>query len=247
LKLNNIPKIIGHRGAAGLAPENTLSSIKKAYKSGLVFIEIDVKVTKDNIPILLHDDTIDRTTNKLGKCSNYNFDELSNLDAGSWFNKKYKNEKILSLVDCIKFANKKKIGLNIELKPNRGKEIDNVIAIKKILKKFKIKSNSFFSSFDINSIQYLKKEIPNIKRSFLVGEKNTKSLSKILNICKKYDCFSLGLDKKIIDEKVVSYFKKNKLFLTVYTVNNVNTAKKIFKMGVDSIFTDRPDKFKFLF
>ena len=106
------PKIIGHRGAAGLAPENTLSSIKKAYKSGLVFIEIDVKVTKDNIPILLHDDTIDRTTNKLGKCSNYNFDELSNLDAGSWFNKKYKNEKILSLVDCIKFANKKKIGLN---------------------------------------------------------------------------------------------------------------------------------------
>ena len=197
MKLNNIPKIIGHRGAAGLAPENTLSSIKKAYKSGLVFIEIDVKVTKDNIPILLHDDTIDRTTNKLGKCSNYNFDELSNLDAGSWFNKKYKNEKILSLVDCIKFVNKKKI--------------------------------------------------PNIKRSFLVGEKNTKSLSKILNICKKYDCFSLGLDKKIIDEKVVSYFKKNKLFLTVYTVNNVNTAKKIFKMGVDSIFTDRPDKFKFLF
>ena len=208
MKLNNIPKIIGHRGAAGLAPENTLSSIKKAYKLGLIFIEIDVKVTKDNIPILLHDDTINRTTNKLGKCSNYNFNELSNLDAGSWFSKKYRNERILSLSDCIKFINKKNIGLNIELKPNKGKEIDNVIAIKKVLKKIQIKTNCFFSSFDINSIKYLKKEIPNIKRSFLINKKNTKSLSKILNVCKKYDCFSLGLDKKTINEKVISYFKK---------------------------------------
>ena len=87
----NIPKIIGHRGVKDLAPENTLESIIEAFRIGLKWIEVDVKISKDNIPFLLHDNDLGRTTSGNGSPLNYRYCELSKLDAGSWFNRKYKN------------------------------------------------------------------------------------------------------------------------------------------------------------
>ena len=81
----NPPKLIGHRGVKNLSPENTLNSIKLAHKLGLKWIEIDVKISKDLIPILLHDDTIDRTTTGTGLASELNYSFLKKLDAGKFF------------------------------------------------------------------------------------------------------------------------------------------------------------------
>ena len=84
-----LPKLIGHRGVKNLCPENTLESINKAFDLGLSYIEVDVKVSKDEIPILLHDDTLDRTTNGNGLVVNFNYEDLIKLDAGGFFyNKK---------------------------------------------------------------------------------------------------------------------------------------------------------------
>ena len=84
-----LPKLIGHRGAKDLAPENTIFSIENAIKHQLKWIEVDVKITKDNIPFLLHDDLLDRTTSGKGFPYEYTYSEIARLDAGSWFNKKY--------------------------------------------------------------------------------------------------------------------------------------------------------------
>ena len=94
--MNNIklPKIIGHRGAGGIAPENTLSSLISAHNSELSFVEIDVKISKDEIPVFLHDENLNRTTNGSGLCCDFNLEELLSLDAWFWFDNKYKNEKI---------------------------------------------------------------------------------------------------------------------------------------------------------
>ena len=238
-----LPKIIGHRGAKGLAPENTLASIKKALSFGLSFVEIDVKVTKDNIPILIHDKTINRTTNGKGMCHKYNFKELKNLDAGSWFSSRYKKEKILSLEDCIDFIKTNKMGINIELKPNKGKEEDNVIAIQNIIKN-NYKINCFFSSFDVLSVKLIQEKIPYIPRGILIDKSNKESLKDTVNICKKYDCFSVGLDKKITNYEIIKYFKSMNLLVNIFTVNNIQSAKTFFAWGADSIFTDRPDYFK---
>ena len=81
----NLPKLIGHRGVKNLSPENTLNSIRLANKLGLEWVEIDVKITKDLIPILLHDDTLERTTNGNGFANKFNYDELKKLDAGLFF------------------------------------------------------------------------------------------------------------------------------------------------------------------
>ena len=87
----NIPKIIGHRGVKDIAPENTILSINRAIEHNLRWIEIDVKTSKDNIPFLLHDDLLDRTTSGKGYPFNYPYIEICKLDAGSWFNKKFCN------------------------------------------------------------------------------------------------------------------------------------------------------------
>ena len=87
----NLPKIIGHRGVKDLAPENTIASLEESMRHNLKWIEVDVKVSKDNIPFLLHDDFLDRTTSGKGYPYNYLYKEIFRLDAGSWFNKKFSN------------------------------------------------------------------------------------------------------------------------------------------------------------
>ena len=85
----NLPKLIGHRGVRDLAPENTLQSIKKAIELNIKWVEIDVKISKDHIPFLLHDSSLERTTSGSGSPLNYKYNELYKLDAGSWFDEKY--------------------------------------------------------------------------------------------------------------------------------------------------------------
>ena len=129
----NLPKIIGHRGAKDLAPENTMHSLEEAIKHNIKWIEVDVKISKDNIPFLLHDDLLDRTTSGKGYPYNYNYKEILNLDAGSWFHKKFSTAYLPTLEEVLIFCSNKKIGLNIELKHNQGMEKKNVDAVAKNL------------------------------------------------------------------------------------------------------------------
>ena len=100
----NLPKLIGHRGVRGLAPENTLQSINH-FK----WIEVDVKISKDNIPFLLHDNNLERTTSGKGSPLNYRYNELYKLDAGSWFDRKYKNLYPPTLEEVLNLCSQKKM------------------------------------------------------------------------------------------------------------------------------------------
>ena len=103
----NVPRIIGHRGVKDLAPENTLYSINQAMKFGLKWVEIDVKISKDKIPFLLHDDNLDRTTSGDGSPLNYKYKDIFNLDAGSWFDSEYKNLYPPTLKEVLNYWSKK--------------------------------------------------------------------------------------------------------------------------------------------
>ena len=231
-----------------MAPENTRSSIKKAFLAGVSFVEIDVKISKDEVPILLHDNTLDRTTNGTGLCSDYDYKELLKFDAGFWFSKEFKNEKILSLSKCLDLLNKFNMGVNIELKPNKDKEKNNVIKIKNLLYEKNFKNNYFFTSFDYLSIDTISREMPSVPRGLLYEDnKNTNvedSLENLVDVLKKYNCFSIGFEKSVINKDLVKFFKNQDYTFTVFSVNNVDFAKEIFSWGVDSIFTDRPNIFK---
>ena len=134
MRLSNkfiLPKLIGHRGVKNLKPENTLESITRAFDLGLECVEIDVKVSKDNIPLLLHDDTLDRTTTGSGLVCDYTFDQINQLDAGYFFYKSKTDIKVPSLRNGLDLIKRKQKHLNIELKPNKNYEEINV---KNILK-----------------------------------------------------------------------------------------------------------------
>ncbi|HJL57968.1 MAG TPA: glycerophosphodiester phosphodiesterase family protein, partial [Alphaproteobacteria bacterium] len=153
----NLPKLIGHRGVRGLAPENTIQSIKKAIELNIKWVEIDVKISKDRIPFLLHDSNLERTTSGKGSPLNYKYNELYKLDAGSWFDKKYKNLYPPTLKEILDLCSQKNIGVNIELKPNKGFEEANVVAITELIMKYKFNCQYFLSSFDWFSVIKIRK------------------------------------------------------------------------------------------
>ena len=242
-----LPKIIGHRGLKDYAPENTFSGIKKAISSGFKFIEVDVKITKDLIPVLLHDETINRTSDGFGKCIDFTYYELKKFDFGNWFSANYKNEKILTLQDALKYVSKNHIGINIELKPNKGKEIENIDAIEKIIKLYYNNLKLYISSFDILSLEYISIKLPDIPRGILFDNNTLKkfnSFNEIIDFCKKYNIFCVSFDKQIINNEIVDFFKSRALLVNVYTINDMELAKTLFSWGVDSIFTDKKELIK---
>ena len=242
-----LPKLIGHRGVKDLAPENTIFSIESAIKHQLKWIEVDVKTTKDNIPFLLHDDLLDRTTSGKGFPYEYTYKEISSFDAGSWFDKKFINAHTPSLKEALNICSKNRVGLNIELKPNKGKEKENVDSVSSLINNNIFNCQYFFSSFCYDSLELLKKKISNVHIGYLVDniEKN-KNILSIIKKCLKLKCFSIGFNLKLIDQELVQICKKNELNITVFSDRNVSLKEALFlwKIGIDSIFIDNPIPYK---
>ena len=152
-----LPKLIGHRGVKNLKPENTLESITKAFDLGLECVEIDVKVSKDSIPLLLHDDTLDRTTNGTGLVCDFTFDQINYLDAGYYFYNSKTDIKVPSLRSVLDLIKRKQKHLNIELKPNKNYEELNVKNTLKEVNRISY-DKIYFSSFDLESCIILKEK-----------------------------------------------------------------------------------------
>ena len=204
----NLPKLIGHRGVRDLAPENTLQSIKKAIELNIKWVEIDVKISKDHIPFLLHDSSLERTTSGNGSPLNYKYSELYKLDAGSWFDKKYKNLYPPTLKEVLNICSQENIGINIELKPNKGFEESNVVAVTELIEKHKFNCQYFFSSFDWFSVIKIRKLLPESYVGILIDSFDKKNnITKILNKCSKYNFFFCGLIQKLFLVKLLKNVK----------------------------------------
>jgi len=243
----NLPKLIGHRGDKHLSPENTINSIELAKKIGLNWVEFDVKISKDQIPILFHDDSLERTTNGVGLPIDYNYKDLKKLDAGYFFYKQDTEIYIPTFQDILLLTEIKNININIQLKPNEGFELENVRAIAKTIKNSKFSNEYYFSSFDWKSLIAMKEIIPNANYGLLIDEfNNNVTLDDMLIISGKYNFFCCGLNNKIINSDIIEKVSQNNLILNTYSKNNieVDEAKDLWTMGINSIFIDNPLKFK---
>ncbi len=242
----NLPKLIGHRGVRNLSPENTTDSVKLAKDLGLNWVEIDVKITKDLIPILLHDDSLERTTNGKGLPVDYNYNELKSLDAGYFFNNQKTPIHIPTLEEILHLSQILNINLNIELKPNVGFEKKNVIAIINSIKNSKFDKKYYFSSFDLNSLIMIKENFLDSECGLLINEfTNEKTLDEVINISKKYNFFCCGFNKEILNLEIIKKIKNNNLIITLFSEENFNTkeANELWSTGVSSLFIDDPSEF----
>ena len=239
-----LPKLIGHRGVKNLKPENTLESITKAFDLGLECVEIDVKVSKDNIPLLLHDDTLDRTTNGSGLVCNFTFDHINHLDAGYFFYKSKTDIKVPSLRSVLDLIKRKQKYLNIELKPNKNYEKLNVEKTLQEINKISY-DKIYFSSFDLSSCITLKETAPHCKCGFLNHDFTKFNINETIDICKKYNFFSCGINLNLFSNSVVNQFVENEIQVTVYADNNISKveAHNLWNNNVTSIFIDDPTEY----
>ncbi|MDC3176821.1 glycerophosphodiester phosphodiesterase family protein [Pelagibacteraceae bacterium] len=240
-KTLKLPKLIGHRGVKDLCPENTLESILKAFDLGLSFVEIDVKISKDRVPILLHDDTLDRTTNGSGLAIDYDYENIKKLDAGKFFYKENTNIFVPKLEDILSLCTNYNGNLNIELKPNKKFEKENVYQIYKIIKNIN-QIDIFFSSFDMISILEISKLYPQSTRSFLLDDFKEYNIDDLISISINYDLKICGLNIDLVNADIIKKIKESNIAITVYSDKNINlsSANDIYSLGVDSIFVDNP-------
>ncbi len=242
-KTLNLPKLIGHRGVKDLCPENTLESIAMAFEIGLNFVEIDVKISKDKVPILLHDDTLDRTTNGSGLAIDHDYKDIKKLDAGKFFYKNNTNIFVPKLEDTLNLCINNNGNLNIELKPNKNFEKENTLEIYKLTKNIH-QIDIFFSSFDLISILEISKLYPQSFRSFLLDDFKLYNIDDLINISINNDLKICGLNIDLVSTDIIKKIKESNISITVYSDKNINlsNANNIFSLGVDSVFIDNPER-----
>lgn len=168
--------LLAHRGASIEAPENTMSAFRLAEKKGCRAIETDLCFTKDNVPVLMHDGTINRTSNRSGNVSSYTYFQIRKLDFGSWKSKKYKNEKIPTLDEFFQFCSRKNITPYVELKPRRGYTKAKLLKAYRIAQKYHIERKTIWFSGDITYIKWIKSIDPAAQIGYLYLHPVTKEI-----------------------------------------------------------------------
>lgn len=241
------PIVVAHRGASGYAPENTLASIKKAIAMGVDMVEIDVQLTKDKQVVLMHDLTVDRTTNGKGKVRDLQFDEIRKLDAGSWFSSEYAGEKIPTLEEVIETV-KGKCKLLIEVKRVKTNKPEIEAKIIQLIDKYNAYDWCIVQSFEtevVKNIQALDKSVECHKlvtMNLSVLPLHLDSRIKTGTIYKYKTVQAINPYFKMLNKRKVDKIHSRGQKIITWTVNEKEDMKRMIEMGVDGIITNYPDR-----
>jgi len=219
-------KVLGHRGGAGIEPENTMRAFKRAMDLGVDFIELDVRMSRDKKLVVIHDDKVDRTTNGNGYVRDLTFEEIRKLDAG-------KGEKIPSLEEAIDLLKKGKQRIAIEIK-----EPDTLEGILMIVKEEGLSNKVIIVSFWHNVLKTIKEIEPEIKTGAIFVGRPVDAVS----IAKAAQSELLCLKHKYIDKEVVVECHKNDIGVNAWVVDEIEDIEKMKELGVDIISSDHPDR-----
>lgn len=232
------PRIIGHRGAAVEAPENTISSIRKAAERGAVWVEFDVSLTRDGIPVLLHDQSLKRTTGRSGLIRDVTFADLRGLEVGSWFAVSFAGEPVPSLEEALAVILEEGLLPNVEIKGAPGAEVETAKAVVAVLHRCwpKDSPSPLLSSFSRLSLASARVEAPDLPRA-LIAHRLPGDWAEALAVL---ECVSLHLNGKYLTAERVSLVKRAGYGVGAFTVNSGSRAVELAGWGVDSIITDDP-------
>jgi glycerophosphoryl diester phosphodiesterase len=232
------PIIFAHRGDSADAPENTLAAFDLAINTGAKAIELDTMLSRDGIPVVIHDHTLERTTNGQGMVCDHDLKDLLQLDAGSWFSGSYKGEKIPSLREVLLMYSQK-ILINIELK-NYHTPFDALTeTVIKLVDEMKIWDSVLFSSFLPRNLKLIKQQMPHARLALLCPS----GISGIFYRSVLYSKISPSIihpAEKDADPRYIRREHNRGRRVHVWTVNDESRAKELFINGIDGIFTDKP-------
>jgi len=232
------PHIVAHRGGGKLAPENTLAAIDVGAEWGHTMIEFDAKLSQDKQIFLLHDDTLDRTSNGWGVAGELPWEKLVQLDAGGWFGKAFDGEPLALLADVAARCRRYGMMANIEIKPTTGSEAETGRAIAHAAKRlWQEMTAPLLSSFSYEALEAAMLAEPDLPRGLLLDAWDEAWQTKTAALA----CVSIHLNHKLLNAERVAALKGAGLHILVYTVNDADRARTLLKWGVDAICTDRID------
>mgnify|MGYP002641101276 CR=1 FL=1 len=229
--------ILGHRGASGYAPENTLAAFRKGIEQNCDGFEIDVQLTKDNELVLFHDWSLGRSATGSGLIKDLNLDYILKQDAGSWFAEEFKGEKIPTLKEFFDFVPKGML-INVEAKAKATDErdlgnrlVEEIIACDRV-------EDVIVSSFNHKTLNQIKDVSKDIKIGALMYSRLIEMEDYFLT---KFPVYSAHLSEELTDREMVTEIKSIGAKVYVWTVNDKGTADQFKDMGVDGIITNYPD------
>lgn len=226
-----------HRGASGVCPENTMAAFRKAIELGATGIETDVQMTKDGKLILIHDETLQRTTNGQGLVRDYTLEEIQQLDAGSWFNEQFREERLPSLEELLELAQERGIIVNIELKNGAIQYPELEEKVIACIRRYGMEDRIVISSFNHYSLVKCKSIAPEIRTGILYME----GLYKAWEYGRTVGADALHAYKYAVLPEWVEEAKAIGVVYHPFTVNDPEEMKRLIAAKVAGIITDFPD------
>ena len=224
--------VIGHRGACAYAPENTKISFKMAYDMGVDSIETDIRCTHDGVLVLCHDALVDRTSNGRGPVEEHTYEQLLELDFGSWFSLCFTNERIVTLDEFLSEYGGK-VHLALELKAGGLEE-----KIADLIESHHLNRDDYtVISFNLDRIKGMIEKIPSVRAGYLIKEFNDQTISccvdhHISQICPRADS---------LDVETIKMAHDNNLEVRVWGVKDTALMKRVIELGADGMTVDFPD------
>lgn len=237
--LRSEPIVVGHRGAASVAPENTIASFRQAFADGSDAVELDVQLTLDGEVVVFHDKRIDRTTDGSGLLKNITFRDLRNLSAGTWFARRFADERVPLLAEVLEIAEGR--GVNIELKLFGGDAGRKELADRtyEIVREMHAEESVLVSSFHHRTIDYFKRRHPSLMVGLLVHPLRHAAGAPI-GRARSIGAGYLIFNGTSVRQHVIRRSHDEGLLTMEYTVNSDRRLSRALRFNLDGIITDRP-------
>lgn len=234
-----LPIVFAHRGACAYAPENTCSAFELALQQGASAIEFDVKLSADGQVVVIHDQSVDRTTNGSGKVGSLPLAALRQLDAGSWWAEKYYGEKIPTLDEVFEtFGNR--VFMNVEL-TNYASPFDSLVSkVVALVEKHRVEQHVLFSSFFPHNLMHAARLLPRVPRGQLILPGATGWWQRLWGSL--IDVQAIHPFVADVSQRSVSRAHARGRRVHVWTVNDADQMRRLKGLGVDGIFSDDPPK-----
>lgn len=232
----SLNRVIAHRGASADAPENTLAALQLAIEHGAKSVEVDTMISSDGIAYLHHDDTLQRCTSGTGYLCATPASELDKLDASKGHTH-YSGEPIPTLKQAMSLLMDNDIGLNLEIKPTPGLEVETAAAaVAELEGVWRQDLPLILSSFSKEALATAKQLMPNAPRALITCTVPKNWQSELAAL----ECTNFHMAAPLLNPQAAMQIKAAGYGLYCYTVNEIDQALRLLDMGVDGVFTDRP-------
>lgn len=226
--------ILAHRGLSAKYPENTIIAFEAAARVPVWGVEFDVHLTKDNQLVVIHDETINRTSNGSGFVKDLTLEELRAFDYGAWFKAEFAGQQIPTLADVLTIFQQTNHHINIEIKSDifEYQGIEALIANE--IQKFHIEKRIIISSFNHESIARFQQIMPNVKTALLFAS----LVTKLEEYVKTFGCEAIHIPYYYGMRSIIHQVIRNGISVRAYTVNDSEMLVQLKEIGLDAVFSD---------